>query len=294
MKRSSSSASSIVLCLLSAAGCCTGFPQQPNECFCSAATRTPLIGRSFTTFQCWLSSTRDGKEDVVAKTFSSFDYESSNAIIECVTTDRSRRKVMLSLLSTVSLATTLGLSSPSFAQAAASDATTSNSAAAAASTSSTRTRNTGPLDGNLVELPSEAVRSYLQYRGPLQTSADFYLFDLQELLQNVNEWGLVNELFQTSNARGGQGQPNRMERDFVNTMRILSLSMPPSDEADDMIASSLQFAGALQKISKATAGIRRDLPVEIDATAVPDALRGWEDGRVAFNTFLLALNRGMG
>jgi hypothetical protein len=189
----------------------------------------------------------------------------------------SRRKMMLMSLSTISM--TMGLSATS------AHATTEDSA-------TTRTR-TGPLDGNLAELPSEAVRSYLQYRGPLQTSADFYVFDLQELLTNVNEWGLVGELFQTSNARGGQGSPNRMERDFVNTMRIISLSMPPSDEADDMITASLQFAGAMQKISKATAGIRRDLPVEIDVQAVPDALRGWEDGRVAFNSFLLALNRGM-
>ena len=37
---------------------------------------------------------------------------------------------------------------------------------------------TGPDDGNLVDLPPEAVRSYLQYRVPLQTSADFYIFEL--------------------------------------------------------------------------------------------------------------------
>jgi hypothetical protein len=42
---------------------------------------------------------------------------------------------------------------------------------------------TGASDGNLPDLPPEAVRSYLQYRGQLQTAADFYVFDLQNLLE---------------------------------------------------------------------------------------------------------------
>lgn len=42
---------------------------------------------------------------------------------------------------------------------------------------------TGPTDGNLPDLPPDAVRSYLQYRIPLQTAADFYVFELQDLLQ---------------------------------------------------------------------------------------------------------------
>jgi hypothetical protein len=42
---------------------------------------------------------------------------------------------------------------------------------------------TGPGDGNLPDLPPDAVRSYLQYRIPLQTAADYYVFELQSLLQ---------------------------------------------------------------------------------------------------------------
>ena len=33
----------------------------------------------------------------------------------------------------------------------------------------------------------EAVRSYLQYRVPLQTSADFYTFELRDLLADTAE-----------------------------------------------------------------------------------------------------------
>lgn len=107
---------------------------------------------------------------------------------------------------------------------------------------------TGPQDGNLPDLPPEAVRSYLQYRVPLQTSADFYLFELRELLTDTSEWGIVGELFQTNNNRG-QGNPSRMEREFTNTFRIIGLSLPP-DEADAMREAQFKFEKAAQRISK--------------------------------------------
>lgn len=69
--------------------------------------------------------------------------------------------------------------------------------------------------GGLDDLPPEAARSYLQYRMPLQTSADYYLWTLQSKVKDTNDWGEIGELFQTNSARGG-GQPNRIERDFIN------------------------------------------------------------------------------
>jgi hypothetical protein len=151
---------------------------------------------------------------------------------------------------------------------------------------------TGPDDGKLVDLPPEAVRSYLQYRVPLQTSADFYLFELQPNLANVLNWGEIGELFQVNNNRG-QGNPSRIEREFTNTFRILGLSMPP-DTADEMREAQFKFEAAMAKVSKATMGIRRDLPVEIDKDAVPKALEGWEEGRNAINDFFRILNRTTG
>jgi len=151
---------------------------------------------------------------------------------------------------------------------------------------------TGPTDGNLVDLPPEAVRSYLQYRIPLQTASDFYLFELKDKLADVNQWGEVGELFVQSNNRG-QGNPNRIEREFTNVFRILGLSMPP-DTADEMRDAQFRFEKAMAKISKATGGIRRDLPVEIDKNAVPTALEGWEEGRLALNSFLASLNETTG
>lgn len=65
----------------------------------------------------------------------------------------------------VPLSTWLRFVGPTAAQAAASSALT------------------GPSDGHLPDLPPDAVRSYLQYRIPLQTAADYYVFELQGLLQ---------------------------------------------------------------------------------------------------------------
>lgn len=152
---------------------------------------------------------------------------------------------------------------------------------------------TGPNDGNLPDLPSDAVRSYLQYRIALQLAADFYIFELQNMLGDVDQWGEVGQLFQTQNSRGGQGQPNRIERDFVNPMRVLLLSMPP-DVTDDMRAAQFRFESAMSKISKATGGYRRDLPVEISKSEISAAKDGWEEGRVALNAFFVLLNDATG
>ena len=46
---------------------------------------------------------------------------------------------------------------------------------------------TGAASGNLPELPFEAQRSYLQYRYPLQLSADFYIFDLQTMVGDTGK-----------------------------------------------------------------------------------------------------------
>lgn len=151
---------------------------------------------------------------------------------------------------------------------------------------------TGANDGNLPDLPPDAVRSYLQYRIPLQTSADFYVFDLQDLLDDTSNWGEVGQLFAVANNRG-QGNPSRIEREFTNVMRILSLSMPP-DTADGLRDAQFKFERAMAVLSKTTSGIRRDLPVEIDPSVVPAAKAAWNDGRVALNEFFAVVNESTG
>ena len=84
------------------------------------------------------------------------------------------------------------------------------------------------------------MRSYLQYRTALQISADYYLFDLRDQLQDTQNWGEVGSVFNSQNARGGEGQPSPIERNFVNPMRILGLSMPP-DVGEDMRTAQFEF-----------------------------------------------------
>lgn len=152
---------------------------------------------------------------------------------------------------------------------------------------------TGASSGDLPELPPEAVRSYLQYRFGLQLAADFYAFDLQAMVADTDEYGAVNELVASKGARGGAGGASRIEREYVNPMRIIGLSMPP-EYADDIRETQFAFERAMARMSKATSGIKRDLPVEIDKTAVPKAKEAWEDGRVALNSFFTILNAATG
>lgn len=142
------------------------------------------------------------------------------------------------------------------------------------------------------DLPPNAARSYLQYRIPLQIAADFYIFELQSMVGNIDDWGEINQLARVNNNKG-QGQPSRIEREFVNPMRILGLSFPP-DVADEMREHQFKFEKAMAKLTKTTSGVRRDLPVEIDRDAVPTAKASWEDGRIALNDFFVTLNSSTG
>lgn len=147
-------------------------------------------------------------------------------------------------------------------------------------------------DGNLPDLPNEAVRSYMQYRVNLQLAADYYIFSLQDMVGDIEQWGEIGQLFRVNNNRG-QGQPSKIERDYINTMRILQLSFPP-EFSDEMRDAQFGFEKAMNTISKATAGYRRDLPVEIDSNNILAAKNGWDDGRIALNEFLELLNKAVG
>ena len=148
---------------------------------------------------------------------------------------------------------------------------------------------TDASSGLLPDLPPGAKITYLQYRFPLQLAADFYMFDLQTMVADTDEYGAISELVASKGARGGQGGATRIEREYVNPMRIVGLSMPP-DVADEIRDSQFAFERAMSKLTKATSGIKRDLPVEIDASAVPKAKEAWEEGRVALNSFFTSLN----
>jgi hypothetical protein len=66
-------------------------------------------------------------------------------------------------------------------------------------------------DGNLPDLPNDAVRSYLQYRVQLQIAADYYVFSIQDMIGDIDQWGDVGQLFRVNNNKG-QGQPSKIGR----------------------------------------------------------------------------------
>ena len=146
--------------------------------------------------------------------------------------------------------------------------------------------------GNLPDLPNDAVRSYVQYRIPFKISADYYLFSLKDMVADSDQWGDVSTLFQVNNNKG-QGQPSKIERDYINPMRILLLSFPP-DVSEEMRDAQFKFERAAAKISKVTSGYKRDLPVELDPASIKVAEKGWDEGRIALNEFYTSLNTAVG
>jgi hypothetical protein len=69
--------------------------------------------------------------------------------------------------------------------------------------------------------------------------------------------------------------------------------MPP-DTADAMRDGQFKFEKAMSRVAKATAGVRRDLPVEIDKNSIELAKSGWEEGRLAMNECFEVLNEVTG
>lgn len=139
------------------------------------------------------------------------------------------------------------------------------------------------------DLPTDAIKSYLQYRFPLQFSADYYMFELKEQLNDFDKWGEVNSVFESNGARGSSGV-SRLEREFINPMRILVLSMPP-EESEDLRDSMDKFERSMRKLSIVTKGVRRDLPVDLPKSLLTDAQNKWEEGRVSYNSFISTLNK---
>ena len=87
---------------------------------------------------------------------------------------------------------------------------------------------TDASSGELPDLPPEAVRSYLQYRFSLQLAADFYIFDLQTMVGDTDEFGAVSDLVASKGARGGQGGASRIEREYVNPSEYLLIRVRSS------------------------------------------------------------------
>ena len=139
---------------------------------------------------------------------------------------------------------------------------------------------------------SEGTQNYDQYKYVLQLSADYYIFDLLPLVKDVNEWESVAQLFNSRQGRSG-GQPSKIERDFINPMRILGSAFDPETN-DALNDAKTNFEIASSKIIKITKGSARDLPIEQPKGAEKDLLKAWDEGRIAINKLFAVLNKEIG
>lgn len=94
---------------------------------------------------------------------------------------------------------------------------------------------TTSTDGNLDDLPPEAVRTYLQY-----------LIQFTNISCSIS-WGDID-----------------FEHEFTNIFRIVGVSMLPDEADTSRDAQYYNFERLIRSLSKATGGILRDLAVEID------------------------------
>ncbi len=129
---------------------------------------------------------------------------------------------------------------------------------------------------------------------PPSHRSDFYHFDLRPGVADPTQWPRLSPLFAASQARAGQGSPSKIERDFVNPMRIIRLSVPEGGEWSGLQEGEDAFQRGMQAVAGVVAGKGGDIPVEVTPAERRAALDGWEAGRVGINTYFETLNSNLG
>ena len=107
-------------------------------------------------------------------------------------------------------------------------------------------------------------------------------------MKSYQKWDFINTLME-SKSIGSAQSPSRLEREFISPMRILSLAFPPDLGGEDMQSALDSFQKAMFRLGKSTrspGGLEGPSKTEIDA-----ALKQWEAGRVALNSFYDAMNK---
>ena len=134
-------------------------------------------------------------------------------------------------------------------------------------------------------LPRNTAIAYQRYWPAMQLGADFYVFELLERVKSPNRWDLIGAFA----GLGGDSSSSRLEREFLNPMTILSLAFPPDAGGDEMQAALQSFRasmGQLARVAGSSPGVTEGPTAQVKAVA----LGHWDDGRVALNSFLVALN----
>jgi len=146
----------------------------------------------------------------------------------------------------------------------------------------------------LDDLPPKSKQAYLQYLPQFQLDADFFTFELIPLLSQPGRWDLIYKVTDVQTA-GAATSVSRLEREFITPMRQVALAFPPDLYGDEMQSSINDFQKAMFKFSTLA---RKN--AQVGNVAAPSAQEikqlesAFDEGRVAFNGFITAVNAGVG
>ncbi|KAJ1636482.1 hypothetical protein T492DRAFT_835320 [Pavlovales sp. CCMP2436] len=167
------------------------------------------------------------------------------------------------------------------------------------------------------ELPPQSVRAFKQYRPTLQFTADYFIFELHDLINDVSNWPDIEGLMRSASANG-QGQPSTFARIVLIPMQQIALAFPPdvSDELADAknevhgfpfashfivlifmryaltstppqthLPTHTQMERSLLSLIRATRLTNAAVSTGAEASQVADAEKAWQSGRLALNKF---------
>mmetsp|Transcript_43523 Transcript_43523/g.136526 ORF Transcript_43523/g.136526 Transcript_43523/m.136526 type:complete len:252 (-) Transcript_43523:159-914(-) len=145
------------------------------------------------------------------------------------------------------------------------------------------------LDYLMDILSKDGAKAYRQYWPALQLAADFYAFEMEPLIQQPEKWAKFEDLFRESGARGGQGQPSQLEREFINPMRMMTVTFP---EPDTMQTALQAFSKDMRQLQKGASGYSAgDVP---SPAAQKEMYGAFDNGRKHLNAFFVAMNDATG
>lgn len=148
---------------------------------------------------------------------------------------------------------------------------------------------TDPLD----DLPKQTASAYKMQWPSLQIAADYYVFELLDLVENPTRWNQIAELSSSTNI-GSAASVSKVEREFFTPMRILSLAFPPDLGGDEMQEAFNSFQKVIAKMTRQarSAQVFGD-PEAVLASAgkdIKELQNTWEEGRESLNSFFVAMN----
>jgi len=141
-------------------------------------------------------------------------------------------------------------------------------------------------------IPPQSIRVLRQYRAPLQYAGDYFLFELHDMVRDVDKWGDLAKLLDSSQANA-QGQPSPLARTVLLPMQQICLAFPP-DVSDELEDSRAAVERSLQEIVRTTKNTNNAVSTGASTAQVKGAEASYEAARKALNKFYATVNEATG